>query len=1139
MPSIDKESAGTSEGCDSDGSLTWEDFFGTTSAEDLVPTLLGMYDALIGRTPAAPQPTPRQPPPQPPPKPAYRPLSVISIASSSSSSSSSVTSSCSGGAGRRLGAAAKSAAYLASIESLEDSDECKRPPHLQRLKTPSQGSGDSGVHSPCSYISTPSLPHSRPRYCDPHLSYRDRVVIEIVETEAVYVADLRQVILGYKERWQGSMDCPLTDDQMEDLFSNIEDIYHFNSKFLRELELCGLDPVLVARCFVRNNDGFSIYTEYCTNYPRTVSVLTELMRQEAVVRLFRERQVALHHTLPLGSYLLKPVQRILKYHLLLQNIVKQSSPENAGYSDIVTALSTMTAIAHHINEMKRKHEHAVRVQEIQSLLLGWEGEDLTTFGELCAEGTFRVSGAKALRHVFLFDQILLITKKKEEGILGYKAHIMCSNLMLIESVPGEPLSFHVIPFDNPRLQYTLQARNLEQKREWTLQLKRVILENYNAVIPSHARQLVMQLGQNRTDDEILAEKGTPKRQHSAPEYLEKRKQERERRKSESGFRARLRSRTCRNSESNICSKAQQRLRRSTQSRDKKESLSSENVMERMGMRRKSEPSCLVNAVTCDKRLEMGSTSALTSAELRISESDLTSAEDKLQDGPTEKKRTLEEIVGQLLMQNREFQRILNKQKHFITRRRTADTSDEEDDCRVSKPLRPSRSPSVYSSRLPNSGDYDNLQNVWESVQLLEQRASLKRTQSFTSHEYDSSPDHSLPCSTSRLSLDTPTSPAVWLKQQQHLATTPTKKSGSLPRSFPLTHVQEWPRLGPERPVTIASDKPQGLNLDDMEQYMAGEKERCLGWRLRFPVPDYTTEEESTTEYLASTQNINFHPEYKIYRTGITKAALKSVISSVTNKLAGLRASTETLNESDNERRNRLTQAFNKFRRKEPDDESPTYKQGSSSLGARIAHGSETSDYADPRVLFPSITPSKKAASLLGIRPYSVLSLVSNLTSSSDGDKTSGYGGSIASTVQDNGKKDEHESDGSADSFYERSFEAMESMMDSEIFRDSAIFSDPDEMFDHGIVKSHVMKPSPQGKPKIPPPVPAKPTNLKVIWRINTNLSSSNTPEPSKREDKEADDCDSSSVASTVIESTSSKGWVRHVIGKLQGDSAQS
>ena len=40
----------------------------------------------------------------------------------------------------------------------------------------------------------------------------------------------------------------------------------------------------------------------------------------------------------------------------------------------------------------------------------------------------------------------------------------------------------------------------------------------------------------------MAARGTPKKQHSAPEYLERRKQERERRKSETGLRARLRSR---------------------------------------------------------------------------------------------------------------------------------------------------------------------------------------------------------------------------------------------------------------------------------------------------------------------------------------------------------------------------------------------------------------------------------------------------------------------------------------------------------------------------------------------------------------------------------------------------------------------
>ena len=60
---------------------------------------------------------------------------------------------------------------------------------------------------------------------------------------------------------------------------------------------------------------------------RTVSLLTELMRNELSVASFRDRQLSLGHTLPLGSYLLKPVQRILKYHLLLENILKHYDKE--------------------------------------------------------------------------------------------------------------------------------------------------------------------------------------------------------------------------------------------------------------------------------------------------------------------------------------------------------------------------------------------------------------------------------------------------------------------------------------------------------------------------------------------------------------------------------------------------------------------------------------------------------------------------------------------------------------------------------------------------------------------------------------------------------------------------------------------
>nr|CAD7454630.1 unnamed protein product [Timema tahoe] len=1319
---------------------------------------------------------------------------------------------------------------------------------------------------------------------------------------------------GYLECWRSTPECPLSDRQLDDLFNNILDIYNFNSGFLRELEQCGLEPVRVARTFVKNNSGFSIYTEYCTNYPRTVSVLTELMRQEATVRLFRERQTALQHTLPLGSYLLKPVQRILKYHLLLQvtsvnsivtrfnvrtNIVKHYVHEAEGYSDIVEALSAMTGIAHHINNMKRRHEHAVRVQEIQSLLYGWEGEDLTTFGELCAEGTFRMSGAKALRHAFLFDKMLLITKKKEEGILGYKTHIMvcqedsgrelgqilmatgrsmlesctecqivfvcynkitkkhvlvlvaqCSNLMLIESVPGEPFSFHVIPFDNPRLQHTLQARNLEQKREWTLQLKRVILENYNAVIPSHARQLVMELGQNRTDgeqlselvmlipaDEILADKSTPKRQHSAPEYLEKRKQERDRRKSETGLRYRLR--RSRKSDAGSVTESPMSHRRgrraSSSNRDRSESREDTRSAsptkikvrklfsrrDRFGSwRRKSEPGChatspvnkgspkdsqpklSVAGGSCDLNASaglLGKQAAPSSCEGGSREDiNFQSCEDvsyqscenidfqsqeTVNDSEkvvscavtpcdTEEAKTLEEIVGQLLMQNREFQKILKKQQRHVSQRNRAanfnspnkdETTDEEDgiyETLVSAPGNPagfSRATqgqsyrahrqahmkalrneqkttstprqSRYETTSPNVdedyvtllchrngsnnvlldvkgqsdgltlksraksadplrgdisptndcnvkrnsiwvqgdhkasgrsncedpdgfGNYDNLEHIWETVRRQQEEiqnladgveGNLRRTNSF--HTANSSP-LCLPPSASLI----PNLPAVWLKQQgEHLATH-SNKSGSLPRSFQVGNETDRsstfkPRLltrdgrpCSDRPFTIASDKPPEINFDDIERYI--EQSGTSHIRNRFPLHGDTTEDDSTTEYTAtpnqSLNELNVHPDYKIYRPSMSKASLRHVISSVSSRLAGLRTSSETLDadiEQDRilQRERRASKLVHALARQygrtlrqrikhimgEESEEVydrpaspapttpcnsalPTYKQGSSGMGARIAHCSE---YANPRLLYPNIEHKAN----LDTRPESVMSISSNVTSSSEGDKTSGRGSmdtnklplcssvitatttttqSITTVVASPSSEDIHFSDGSADSYYERSFEAIECLMENDIFRDSAVFSDQDDYTDTAgntetVVKDLVI-PSVKRTPslssvrltktgKVPPPVPVKPEMFKsrsVSERLKNleettafhreehlvrSLEGISKSVQERRRELEQwkalreDDASSQhSTASTVIEVSpvkdspddeggAARGWVKHVIGKLQGE----
>uniref|UniRef100_A0A674A2R4 Pleckstrin homology and RhoGEF domain containing G1 n=1 Tax=Salmo trutta TaxID=8032 RepID=A0A674A2R4_SALTR len=320
----------------------------------------------------------------------------------------------------------------------------------------------------------------------PRVLYVDRVVQEILDTESTYVEDLHSIVQDYLECISNQSRLALSSEDRVSLFGNIRDIYHFNRDLLHDLEKCNSDPVAIAECFVSKSQEFHIYTQYCTNYPRSVAVLTECMRNKALAKFFRERQESLRHSLPLGSYLLKPVQRILKYHLLLHEIANHLEKDTETYEVVQEAIDTMQRVAWHINNMKRKHEHAVRLQEIQSLLTNWKGPDLIGYGELVLEGTFRLQRAKNERTLFLFDKLLLVTKKREEAYT-YKAHILCCNLMLVEVILKEPLSFSVFHYKNPKLQHTVQAKSQQDKRMWILHLKRLILENHPAKIPAKVR----------------------------------------------------------------------------------------------------------------------------------------------------------------------------------------------------------------------------------------------------------------------------------------------------------------------------------------------------------------------------------------------------------------------------------------------------------------------------------------------------------------------------------------------------------------------------------------------------------------------------------------------------------------------------
>uniref|UniRef100_A0A1Q3G2Y5 Uncharacterized protein n=1 Tax=Culex tarsalis TaxID=7177 RepID=A0A1Q3G2Y5_CULTA len=413
-----------------------------------------------------------------------RPLSASSISSYSSSSSSGSDHLHLAGVTRGI-----PTSYTASVESLADPSECEQ----------GGGSGAGGVTS--------------------GLTMCERAVNEIVDSERSYVEDLGQIIKGYLQDWKERA-C-LRVDELDVLFSNIQEVWDFNSRLLSCLNAAKGDPVLISGCFIDLHEDFDCYTTYCTRYPEAIALLTSLLQATHTNALLIQTQKMLNHNLPLGSYLLKPVQRILKYHLLLDNLRKHCDDKQ-----VALAHELMKNVAHNIDQVKKKLEQQSRVKELAGIVDGWLGPDLSVLGELRQEGL--LSEHAKPRVVLLFQTMLIITKPKEDKRLQFRAYIPCKNLMLVEHLPGEPTSFNVIPYNDPKGQIKLTARNRDQKRLWSQQIKQAMLEHFD--IPKRAKDLVLQLGDEDDKNPSTVGAGASWKwpghhaSSSTPDYLERRQQ---------------------------------------------------------------------------------------------------------------------------------------------------------------------------------------------------------------------------------------------------------------------------------------------------------------------------------------------------------------------------------------------------------------------------------------------------------------------------------------------------------------------------------------------------------------------------------------------------------------------------------------
>lgn len=175
------------------------------------------------------------------------------------------------------------------------------------------------------------------------------VVREIIQTERLYVQSLDEIVQGYLTPLYGSLLSTCGGPSfIQTVFSNVVKLCNLHRELLLNIQAGCYSPEDFSRAFLKTD--FSQYNVYCLNYQQSNQYLQKSLAENKFFRLQIEIcQRGLSHTLPLDALLIKPVQRILKYRLLFEELIKHIGRQHTSYKTLEDVLDKMTSVADEIN----------------------------------------------------------------------------------------------------------------------------------------------------------------------------------------------------------------------------------------------------------------------------------------------------------------------------------------------------------------------------------------------------------------------------------------------------------------------------------------------------------------------------------------------------------------------------------------------------------------------------------------------------------------------------------------------------------------------------------------------------------------------------------------------------------------------
>ncbi|KAG7320240.1 hypothetical protein KOW79_016093 [Hemibagrus wyckioides] len=362
------------------------------------------------------------------------------------------------------------------VYEVQEPYEMSRPHLSGDLSEEEEGLSSNEEDDNSSTSSKDEMDHSRDKE-EVEKAKRNKVVhiaMEIMSSEKVFVDVLKLLHIDFRDavakatRASGK---PVVEERvLNQILYYLPQLYELNKDLLRELEervAHWSDHQRLADIFVQKGPYLKMYSTYIREFDRNVALLDEQCRKNpsfaTVVRQFETSPRCA--SLALKHYLLKPVQRIPQYRLLLTDYLKNLPEDSSDYKDTQTALGVVKEVANHANDIMKQGDNFQKLMQVQCSLNGHH-EIVQPGRVFLKEGTLMKLSRKVMqpRMFFLFNDILLYTTPVQSG--QYKVNSMLSLAGMKVSKPSQEAYQNELNIESVERSFILSASSATERDEW-------------------------------------------------------------------------------------------------------------------------------------------------------------------------------------------------------------------------------------------------------------------------------------------------------------------------------------------------------------------------------------------------------------------------------------------------------------------------------------------------------------------------------------------------------------------------------------------------------------------------------------------------------------------------------------------------